>query len=124
MQIDKSIEEASTILGAGSGLTFRRITLPLLKQAFFSGLVYSFVRSMTAVSSIIFLISPRWNVATTRIFSLFEISKYSDAAAYIVIMIVVIVAAIALLDRLVLKRGGVNSQGNSTKQMHKGLAHE
>ena len=124
MQIDKSIEEASTILGAGSGLTFRRITLPLLKQAFFSGLVYSFVRSMTAVSSIIFLISPRWNVATTRIFSLFEISKYSDAAAYIVIMIVVILAAIALLNRLVLHSGSTNSQGNVRKSKHKGLAHE
>jgi len=110
MQIDKSIEEASTSLGAGSGPTFRRITLPLLKQAFFSGLVYSFVRSMTAVSSIIFLISPRWNVATTRIFSLFEISKYSDAAAYIVIMIVVILAAISLLNYIVLQGSGKRQQ--------------
>lgn len=83
LQIDRSIEEASTILGAGSGTTFRRITLPLLQQAFFSGLVYAFVRSMTAVSSIIFLISPKWNLATARVFALFESSKYSDAAAYI-----------------------------------------
>lgn len=105
LQIDKSIEEASTVLGAGSGATFRRITLPLLKQAFFSGLVYSFVRSMTAVSSVIFLVSPKWNVATTRVFSLFEVSKYSDAAAYIVIMIVVILVAIGALNILVLGTG-------------------
>ncbi len=68
MQIDKSIEEASTILGAGSGTTFRRITLPLLKQPFFSSLVYSFVRGMTAVSTVIFIISPKWSLATTKIF--------------------------------------------------------
>ncbi len=105
LQIDPSIEEASAILGATSATTFRRISLPLLKQAFFSGLVYSFVRSMTAVSAVIFLISPRWNLATARVFSLFEVSKYSDAAAYIVIMIVIILAAIALLNGLVGRMG-------------------
>ncbi len=101
LQIDRSIEEASTILGAGSGTTFRRITLPLLQQAFFSGLVYAFVRSMTAVSSIIFLVSPKWSLATSRVFALFESSKYSDAAAYITIMIVVIVAFIGLIRFIV-----------------------
>lgn len=101
LQIDRSIEEASTILGAGSGTTFRRITLPLLQQAFFSGLVYAFVRSMTAVSSIIFLISPKWNLATARVFALFESSKYSDAAAYITLMIVIIVVFIGLIRFIV-----------------------
>lgn len=101
LQIDRSIEEASMISGAGAGTTFRRITLPLLRQAFFSGLVYSFVRAMTAVSSIIFLISPKWNLSTARIFALFESSQYSGAAAYIVIMIVIILAAIALINLLV-----------------------
>lgn len=101
LQIDRSIEEASTILGAGSGTTFRRITLPLLQQAFFSGLVYAFVRSMTAVSTIIFLISPKWNLATARVFALFESSKYSDAAAYITMMIVIIVVFIGLIRFIV-----------------------
>lgn len=100
-QIDPSIEEASTNLGASSFETFRFVTLPLIKGAFFSGLVYSFVRAMTAVSAIIFLVSARWNVVTTRIFSLFEVSKYSDAAAYIVLMIIVILAAIGVLNLLV-----------------------
>ena len=109
MQIDPSIEEASTSLGANSFQTFRDVTLPLIKGAFFSGLVYSFVKAMTAVSSIIFLISARWNVVTTRIFSLFEVSQYSDAAAYIVIMIVIIMAAIFILSRLVNKLNKLNS---------------
>ncbi len=105
LQIDLSIEEASTNLGASSAYTFRKITLPLVKEAFFSGLVYSFVKSMTAVSAVIFLISAKWNVVTTRIFSLFEVSKYSDAAAYIVIMIIVIMTAIGILNRLVSRIG-------------------
>ena len=101
MQIDPSNEEASLYMGASSFQTFFQVTLPLIKGAFFSGLVCSFVRAMTAVSAIIFLVSARWNVVTTRIFSLFEVSQYSDAAAYIVIMIVVIMAAIYLLNFLV-----------------------
>jgi iron(III) transport system permease protein len=101
LQIDKSIEEASTNLGASSSKTFSKITLPLISQAFFSGLVFAFVRAMTAVSSIIFLISARWNLATAKVFSLFEVSKFSDAAAYIVIMIAVILSAIGILDLLV-----------------------
>ena len=36
-QIDKSLEEASESLGASSFTTFRRITLPLIMPAFFSG---------------------------------------------------------------------------------------
>ncbi len=103
MQIDPSIEEAAVNMGANSFQTFFHVTLPLIKGAFFSGLVYSFVRAMTAVSAIIFLVSARWNVVTTRIFSLFEVSQYSDAAAYIVIMIAVIITAIFILNILVEK---------------------
>lgn len=106
LQIDPSIEEASAILGAGSGITFIKITLPLIRQAFFSGLVYSFTRSMTAVSSVIFLTSPSWNLATTRVFSLFEGSRYSDAAAYIIIMIVVMLLAIGILKIFVINLSG------------------
>jgi iron(III) transport system permease protein len=62
---------------------------------------------MTAVSSIIFLISARWNLATAKIFSLFEVSKFSDAAAYIIIMITVIMTAIGILNLLV---GNVGSK--------------
>lgn len=118
IQIDRSIEEASTILGATGAVTFRRISLPMLKQAFFSGLVYSFVRAMTAVSAVIFLISPRWNLATISIFSLFEASKYSDAAAYIVVMIVIIVVAIGGLNLVVglLGNSGMVASGGSSER--------
>lgn len=101
LQIDTAIDEASTILGAGRGRTFSRISLPLLRNAFFSGLVFSFVRGMTAVSAVIFVVSPRWNLATSKIFSLFESAKYSDAAAYVAIMIAIILLAILLISLVV-----------------------
>src|SRR5437763_1364118 len=62
-QIDPSLEEASQGLGARSGTTFRRITLPLIMPAFFAGLGVVFVRSMTAISATIFLVSSSWTPA-------------------------------------------------------------
>jgi iron(III) transport system permease protein len=49
-QLDKSLDEASTMLRAGTATTLRRVVLPLLKPALVAALVYSFVRSMTTVS--------------------------------------------------------------------------
>src|SRR5438094_459075 len=66
-QIDKSLEEASQGLGAGSGATFRRVTLPLIMPAFFAGLGVVFIRSMTAISATIFLVSISWTLITVRI---------------------------------------------------------
>lgn len=98
LQIDRSIEEASTILGAGNGETFRRVTLPLLKQPFFSGIVFAFVRGMTAVSTVIFLVSPKWPLATAKVQGLFDISKFSDAAALVVIMIITMLVVIFFIN--------------------------
>lgn len=101
LQIDKSIGEASTILGANGGTTFKKVTLPLLKSPFFTGIVFSFVRSMTAVSTVIFLTSPKWPLVTSKVYGLFDISKYSDAAALVVIMIAVILVTTGIIDLLV-----------------------
>ena len=101
LQIDNSIEEASTILGAGSGYSFRRITLPMLRNAFFSGIVYSFVKAITAVSAVIFLVSPRWNLVTSKIYTLFDQAKYSQAAAFVTMMVVVLLVFIGIFNGLI-----------------------
>lgn len=101
LQIDNSIEEASTILGANSGYSFRRITLPLLRNAFFSGIVYAFVKAITAVSAVIFLVSPKWNLVTSKIYTLFDQAKYSQAAAFVTMMVVVLLVFIGIFNALV-----------------------
>ncbi len=101
LQIDDSIEEASTILGANAGYSFRRISLPLLRNAFFSGLVYSFVRAITAVSAVIFLVSPKWNLVTSKIYSLFDQAAYGQAAAYVTMMVGILLVFIGIFNGLV-----------------------
>ena len=63
-QLDKSLDESSLTLGANSWQTFRRVILPLLRPAILAALVYSFVRAMTAISAVIFLVSAEYDMAT------------------------------------------------------------
>src|SRR5205807_1453028 len=66
-QIDGSLDEASRTLGGKSFVTLRRVILPLLRPAVVAALVYSFVRAMTTVSAVIFLVSADYDMATTYI---------------------------------------------------------
>jgi iron(III) transport system permease protein len=102
-QIDPSIEEASASLGAGSGTTFRRITMPLILPAFFAGLGVVFIRSMTAISATIFLISINWTLITVRILEKMTELELGVAAAFsilVVLIVFVVITAISLFLRL------------------------
>ena len=105
-QIDPSIEEASTDLGADSSITFRRITLPLITPAFYSGLAFTFVKCMTAISAVIFVVSGKWNLITIAILGSVENSDLSQAAAFSVVIIVFILLALWLIQFLVSRLGG------------------
>jgi iron(III) transport system permease protein len=97
LQIDKSIEEAATNLGASSLRVFTEITLPLIKPAIFTGMAYVFVHCMTAVSAVIFLTSASWNHMTVLILNQTEILRFSAAAVLCLVLIVIVLVAFALL---------------------------
>ncbi|MFC4201339.1 ABC transporter permease [Candidimonas humi] len=98
-QIDPSLEEASESLGASSSRTFRRITLPLVMPAFFTGLGVMFIRSMTAISATIFLISISWNLITVRILENMTELALGPAAAFSVLVVVVVYVVLMLVAR-------------------------
>ncbi len=100
-QLDKSLDESSLTLGANSWQTFRRVILPLLRPAILAALVYSFVRAMTAISAVIFLVSAQYNMATAYIIGRVENNDYGLAIAYSTTLIFVMLAAVALLQVLV-----------------------
>ncbi|MFC3205496.1 ABC transporter permease [Aquamicrobium soli] len=100
-QIDPAIEEAAQNLGATSLTTFRKITLPLIAPAFFSGLVYAFVRAMTAISAAIFLVSANWNLMTVQILNQVGSGRLGVAAAFSVVVIAIVLVAIVIISRLV-----------------------
>ena len=105
-QLDKSLDEASLTLGANAWQTFRNIILPLMRPAILAAIVYSFVRAMTAISAVIFLVSAEYNMATSYIIGRVENNDYGLAIAYSTTLIVVMLIAVTLFQWLIIKRTG------------------
>ncbi len=100
-QIDKSLDESSLTLGASSYHTFMRVILPLLRPAILAALIFSFVRAMTAISAVIFLVSAEYDMATSYIIGRVENNDYGLAVAYSTALIVVMLLVIAALQLLI-----------------------
>lgn len=103
-QLDRSLDEASSTLGANSFTTVRRVILPLLGPAILAALTYSFVRAITSVSAVIFLVSARHNMATSFIVGRVENGEFGLAIAYSAVLIVTMLLAILLLQLLIGRR--------------------
>jgi len=103
-QLDQSLDEASLTLRANSFRTLRKVILPLLRPAITAALVYSFVRAITSISAVIFLVSAEHNMATSYIVGLVENGEYGVAIAYSSALIVVMIAVIAIFQLLVGER--------------------
>jgi len=111
-QIDPAIEEAAQDLGASSARVFATITIPLIKPAFFNSLINTFVRSMTAVSTVIFLITPKYKLLTSTVMQQIDEGKFGYAFAYSTILMVIVMAAMWILN-LVLGRFGTSGRKQS-----------
>ena len=103
-QLDRSLDEASLTLRAGNLTTVRRVILPLLRPAILAALVYSFVRAMTAISAVVFLVSANYEMATTYILGRVENGDYGLAIAYSSVLILVMLAVIAVFQLAVGQR--------------------
>ena len=97
-QIDKSIEESAYDMGADSLRVFMTVTLPLIKDSFLSGLVTAFVRSITAISAIILLVTPQFLLITVQINEFAEKGSYSLACAFATILILITYGAVLLMN--------------------------
>ena len=102
-QIDPAIEEAASDLGADQPTVFRTVILPLIRPAFISSMSYTFVRSMTAVSAIVFLISAKWYHITIQIYNFSENIRFGLASVLATALIFVVLAAFGIMRLLVRK---------------------
>ncbi len=103
-QMDKSLDEASLMLRGNTLQTLRYVVLPLLKPALIAALIYSFVRAMTTVSAVIFLVTAENELATTYIIGRAGNGDYGVALAYCTVLMLCMGAAIALIQFLVGER--------------------
>lgn len=101
-QIDPSLEEASTTLRAPSSVTLRRVLVPLLIVPLVGGLIFAFVRSMTAISQVIFLVSPGKMLTTVLLLGWVEQGQLGRAAAMgsvLIVSMLIVVLSLTLLTR-------------------------
>ncbi|MDR6885646.1 MULTISPECIES: ABC transporter permease [Variovorax] len=103
-QLDRSLDEASLMLRASTSQTLFRVVLPLLKPALVAALVYSFVRAMTTVSAVIFLVTAENELATTYIIGRVGNGDYGIALAYCTVLMILMSLAIALVQWVVGER--------------------
>lgn len=108
-QIDPSIEESAADLGANSTRVFKTITLPLIKSAFFGSLIYSFIRSMTSISAVIFLVSANYSLLTVLILDQVEDNRFGVASAFSTILILIVYVAIIVIKQLLNRLGSEDS---------------
>ncbi|MBE5837770.1 ABC transporter permease [Butyrivibrio sp.] len=108
-QIDKSIEESAYDMGADSFKVFMTVTLPLIKDSFLSGFVTSFVRSITAISAIILLVTPSYLLITVQINEFAEKGSYGIACAFATILICITYGAVLIMN-MIIKRFGTSKR--------------
>jgi iron(III) transport system permease protein len=103
-QVDRSIDEAATSMGAGSLRTLREILVPLLHAPLMTAFITGFVRAITTLSVVIFLFTPSTTVATITVFQLINDFNWGGAAAFTVSVIGMAVAVVSITWVLVGRR--------------------
>lgn len=97
--LDREVEEAAASLGASNPMTFRRVVLPALRPAIFSGAALAFARSVGEFGSLA-LIAGKVQIASIVIYADIESGDYQSAAALSVVLMVVSLVVLVILRRL------------------------
>ncbi len=108
--IDPSIEEASISLGGDTIRTFFRIIFPLTRVAFFQNFTYFFMRSMTTISAVIFLVSASVHLAAIEIIML-DNDGWTASANAMCTCIIAIVLVVLGISSIVNKRTTHHPEG-------------
>ncbi|KPJ89713.1 MAG: hypothetical protein AMS17_00860 [Spirochaetes bacterium DG_61] len=103
--IDVSIDEASTSLGADLPRSFIRVIFPLSRVSFWNNMLFFFERSMVTISAVIFLVSPKIQLASITIIQLIDDGYIESACAMSTIVVTIVVAVHSLFFILFRRRG-------------------
>jgi iron(III) transport system permease protein len=94
LQIDKSLEEASSLCGAAHGRTLWRVTIPLIRPALLSGWVMVFIFSVREISAAILLASPSNEVLSTVSWNYLDYGDQQKAAVLGLVQTVILIGGV------------------------------
>lgn len=98
--IEPSVHEAARMLGATGPAAFRRVTLPLARDAVLSGFVFALIISFSDIYLALFISGPDSITMPLRLFTFMEWDQSPLVAAASAVQIVLILAVIAIGARL------------------------
>jgi len=104
-QISIEIEEASADLGADFLTIFFKVVLPLMFSAFVAGFIYTFMTTMMSLSSVIFLVTPGFDLASVYIYLTAQLGELGLASATTVKMIAIVAISLGILKIIAKKTG-------------------
>ena len=107
-QISIEIEEASADLGADFITVFFKVILPIMFSAFIAGFIYTFMTTMMSLSSVIFLVTPGFDLAAVYIYLTAQLGELGLASAATVKMILIVLVCMACM-RVVAKKTGLDT---------------
>lgn len=99
-QIDRSLEEAARITGAGRWATGRRVTLPLARPALLAGWVLVFVPTLQELSASVLLFTPDTMTLAVAIFNFQDNGQLELVSALGIVMLVITSAVVAVARRV------------------------
>jgi iron(III) transport system permease protein len=103
--IDVSIDEASTSLGADLPRSFFQVVFPLSRISFWNNTLFFFERSMVTISAVIFLVSPKIQLASITIIHLIDDGYVESACAMSAIVVAIVVAVHVIFLAIFRKKG-------------------
>jgi iron(III) transport system permease protein len=100
IQVKAELEDAGSVAGARPTGVMGRITLPLLLPAVIAGWIWVAANSMRSFSVPVILASRNNEVFASQIWSLWQIGRFPEAAAYGTMLVIVLFPMTILLRRL------------------------
>ena len=104
-QISIEIEEASADLGADFLTIFFKVVLPIMFSAFVAGFIYTFMTTMMSLSSVIFLVTPGFDLASVYIYLTAQLGELGLASATTMKMIAIVAISLGILKVIARKTG-------------------
>jgi iron(III) transport system permease protein len=106
-RIPGELEDASAILGGGTWVTARRVTIPLALPALLAGALVAFLQAMTLFGSPAILALPAgFHTMTTKIWSLFQYPPKLELAAAASLPLLALTVLLLRAEHVILGRRG------------------
>jgi putative spermidine/putrescine transport system permease protein len=98
---DRSLEEAARNLGASPLITFREVTLPLIRPGVIAGGIFAFIVSFDQFPLSLFLVTPGRETLPIQLFNYLRYDFDPTVAAAATVSILISVGVVLILERTV-----------------------